>query len=382
MKRIALALSCWVLAVGAFAQNAAVNKADRFRQSGDLVQAKENIDEAIVHEKTLDKGRTWFVYGQVYEDIFNSEDPAVQGLAENPLAEAIKGYNKAQELDREGSNYHTLAGFNLDNLWGGLLNRGATAFQEEDNAEAIKWFDKAKMIKPEDTTAYLYAGIAAQGIEEYDAVLENFKSLIELGYENLDVYNSVIYYTRAHSMDTVGALDWTQKAREVFPDDDNLRKQEVNLLIQTGRIEDAKNGLEEAIAKEPDNANLLFNLGYLYEELGDEENAIANYEKAIEADPNYFDAVYNVGVLYYNRAADLYKEANDLPIREYDRRGKALEDEAKENLRLSMPYLEKSAEIRPEEAIIWNTLSTIYTRLGMSDKAQNAFAKYEELSGN
>lgn len=370
-----------VLTVGAFAQNSAVNKADRFRQNGDLVKAKEFIDQAIVHDKTKGKGRTWFVYGQVSDDILNSEDPAVNALDPMALEHALQGYQKAMELEREGSNFHTLSSLNIENLWGGLLNRGANFYQEGDNQMAMEWFDKAKLVKPEDTTAYLYSGISAQSIEDYAAVLTNFRKLVELGYNDVSVYNSIIYYTKSFEKDTASTLEWVRKAREVYPSDGELRKQEVNLLIQSGRIEDAKNGLLEAISDEPGNANLLFNLGYLYEVLEERDLAVENYKAAIDADPEYFDAVYNLGVYFYNEAADLYKEANDLPLREYDQKGKALEDQARGSLAESMPYMEKAVELRPEEPIIWNTLSTIYTRLSMADKAEAAYNKYEELSG-
>ncbi|HAA17229.1 MAG TPA: hypothetical protein DCP28_00085, partial [Cytophagales bacterium] len=381
MKRIALLAGMVVLGVGALAQPSAVNKADRFRQVPDLAQAKENIDLAIEHEKTMGKGRTWFVYGQVHEDIFNSEDPTVQALDEMCLEHAITGYEKTIEIEREGSNYHTLAGFQLENIWGGLLNRGATAYQDGDNENALKWFDKAKLVKPEDTTAYLYAGISAQGIDDIPAALENFRTLVELGYSDVAIYNSIIYYTKNFEKDTLGALDWTRKAREQFPSDDDLRKQEVNLLIETNQLDDARAGIVEAIEAEPDNANLYFNLGYLYETEGDDEKALENYRKAVEIDPEYFDAVYNIGVYYYNTAADLYKEANELTISEYNKRGKEIEEEARVNLRESMPFMESASELRPEEPIIWNTLSTIYTRLDMGDKAEAAYNKYEELAG-
>lgn len=365
-----------------FAQTSNINKAVRFMDAGDLAAAKEAIDMAAVHEKTMGKARTWYELGRVYNQIAISESADVQALAPDAIEKAMEAYSKVYDMESEGSNYYTLTELQVENFWGAMINKGAVLFQNQDYPNAITEFDKVKLIKPEDTTAYLYAGIAAQTIDNYDALLDNFGSLVDLGYKNIDVYNSLIYYTKTHSGDTLGALDLVRKARQDFPSNDELRKQEVNLLIQTGQIEDAKNGLEEAIAAEPDNANLYFNLGYLYEELGEPDKAIENYAKAVEVDPTYFDAVYNLGVFYYNRAAELYSEAAEMSLSDYNKRGAEVEEQAKENLRLAMPHMKSSSELRPEEAVIWQTLSTIYTRLGMNSEAESAFMKYEELSGN
>lgn len=363
----------------AIAQPSAVNKADRFRQANDLSNAKSNIDMAITHEKTKNKGRTWFIYGQVHEDILFSEDTKVKALDGKALEHALLGYDKTVDLESEGSNYHTLATLQLENMWSRLLNNGATAYQDGNNKNALKWFELASTVKPKDTTAYLYAGIAAQAINEVPAALKNFKKLVNIDYHKVEIYNSIIFYTKTYEKDTIGTLNWIQKARQQFPSDPTLRKQEINLLIETNKVDDARNGLIQAIAAEPNNANLHFNLGYLYETEGQNLLALKSYRKAVEINPNYFDAQYNLGVYYYNKAADLYKAANELSLSEYNEKGKTMEDEAKSYLRESLPFMEAASNIRPKEPIIWNTLSTIYTRLSMNNKAEAAFKTYDEL---
>ena len=63
MKKLVLFGLFGFLAISVFAQNSNVNKANAKISEGDFAEAKELIDLAAVHEKTMEKGRTWYVRG-------------------------------------------------------------------------------------------------------------------------------------------------------------------------------------------------------------------------------------------------------------------------------------------------------------------------------
>lgn len=346
------------------AQNSAVNKADRYRTEGQLKEAKQAIDEAVINSKTKDNSRTWFVYGQVYHDISTSTDQSINNLDKNAAVTAIEAYNKVKQLENENNNYYQLADAQLIGIWGDFVNKGAMNYQSRALNEALSNFEVASKALPYDTTAFLYIGLVAQ----------------ENGAYNKDLYPTIFYLAGAVE-DYETAVKWSKKAVEKFPNDNELKKQEINALILAGETEKAKNQLAAAIEREPNNANLYFNQGFLYEELGDTASANMNYKKAIQYEPNYFDAIYNLGVIYYNTAAELYKESANLSLAEYNTKGEELENTARQELKKALPYMEKACELRPNEPIIWNTLSTIYTRLSMDEKAEHAYKKYRETSG-
>ena len=57
MKKAVFILLANLMVISAFAQNSNVNKANTYLdQEGKLAEAKQLIDEAIVHEKTMEKG--------------------------------------------------------------------------------------------------------------------------------------------------------------------------------------------------------------------------------------------------------------------------------------------------------------------------------------
>ena len=379
--RFVIASTLLFLSLSTLAQTSSVNKASHFLEQDQFSQAKREIDAAIEDEQLAQQARTWYIYGRVYSEISLSEDPTVSSLDGQAYRKSITGFNKAKQIDGAGSNYYTLSDINLTNLHGGFLNRGATAYQTNDLVTAKAEFEKASLALPADTIAYLYLGVVCQSLEDWECVRVNFEKMAELGSTNSAIYQSIIYAHKTIREDKATALTWARKAVEAIPSDMELRKQMVNLMIETEGIEEAKSELEALIANEPGNANLYFNLGFLNEELGDEEAALEAYRTAIEVDPDYFDAVYNLGVYYYNKAADTYALLNELPQDQYAERETELTEKAKGYLNNALPLMERASLLRPEEAVLYNTLATIYNRLGQPGKAREAAAKYQELKG-
>ncbi len=279
--------------------------------------------------------------GTVYQNIVKKE------YSKQALMEAVKSLEKVKELEKEGANYYTLTDLKLQEIWGNYVNVGSTAYGEGNFEEAVKAFEKALVVIPEDTTATLYAGIAAQQSEDNQTALKYYYRLIDLDYHEPDIYGSIISIERYQNEDIDKAIEVVRMAQKKFPENDAFAKQEINLLISAERTDEAKDKLNEAIEKEPNNANLYFNLGYLYEELNQPEKAEESYRKAVEIDPEYLDANYNLAVYYYNIAADLFTQAANMDLKTYQKEGKKLEKEAEVYLKKALPYFEKAREKAP-----------------------------------
>ena len=74
------------------------------------------------------------------------------------------------------------------------------------------------------------------------------------------------------------------------------------------RLEDAK----EEVRKNPDDAEVHYNLGYAYGESGRYQEAIESYKQAIRIDPDFAEAHYGLGYAYVvtndkNSALEQYK---------------------------------------------------------------------------
>lgn len=363
------------------AQNKAVNKASRALGKEDYAEAKAQIDEAVEHEKTKDKAKTWYTKGQVYGAIAIAEDESVQNLAPEALKEAAEAYQKAMELEgKESAPMYVFSEQELEGLWGQMINQGATFYEAGDYEGAVKYFDRALMVKPQDTTAALYAGVAAQQMGDRDLSAEYFYRLVEYDNADEDIFNTLISYERDFKENYEKAESLIKKAKEEFPENSEFKKQEVSLLLKQNKTAEAKQELESAIESEPENPDLYFNLGFLNEELGDQAAAIEAYKKALEVDPTHKSAAFNLAVIHYNRAADLVKEANNLGISAADRKKeKELLTRAKERFVEALPHLDKARELHPENRTMVEISMVAYDRAGQSQKADELQTKLDSM---
>lgn len=361
-----------------FGQNKNVRKASSALDNGELAEAKTQIDPAINDEKTKDDSKTWLLYGQVYQAIAEDSTGSVQ--AEDPYQKAMEGYSKAMAMEEEGSTNYTMAEQMKEQVWANAVNKGAKLYSDKSYEEAIKYFDVAKMAKPQDTTGYIYAGISAQQAGSLDDAAENYAFLVDsLDYESEDFYNSLIYIYLVEQKDSEKALNYLQKAQETFPDKPDFLKREITVLINDEEYDQAEEKLAKAIESEPDNAILYYNRGYLYEQMDQGEQAIESYQKAIDLDPSYFDATFNLAAYYYNQAAEILQTANDMDLKEYEEKGKVVEDSAMTYFEKALPHLEKSRDMKADDPKVLTTLQTVYTRLGMDEKAEEVQTKLDSM---
>ncbi|MBI4428245.1 MAG: tetratricopeptide repeat protein [Ignavibacteriales bacterium] len=140
--------------------------------------------------------------------------------------------------------------------------------------------------------------------------------------------------------------------------------------VESGKIKEAITTYQQAVKNDPKNKNIRYLLGVLYRTDGDYTNAIAQFKEAVQIDPEYSDAIFDLGATYYNWGVDIIKEA--------DEKGQEAE-EYKSKFNESLPYMEKAAQLRKDDPQVWETLGTIYARLGNKDKAMRAFEQADKI---
>ena len=366
----------------AFAQKTPTPKIEKAKillDKGEINEAKQIIDAAIEHEKTMDKVKTWYYKGLIYEAISNSEDEAIAGLSDNAFEEAADAYKKVKELENETGTYYIFSDQRLTAMYSAAFNSAAEAYQSGDYEGAIDYFDKVKMVFPEDTMAWMYSGYAAQQLDNNDVALENFNYLADHGMADVNVHRNIIYMYRAVVKDTVAALAAAERGIAQFPEDHDLKQDEITLLIMTNQIDDAKAKLNTAIEKDPDNHLLYYEMGYIYDASEQYDEASKWYEKCIEKKPDYFEALYNLGVNKYNQGAEILKTAQDMDLETYKKEGKAVEAKANEVFLLAVPYFERAHEAKPDDVSTLQTLQTLYALMKDQSKVEEVKGKLADL---
>jgi tetratricopeptide (TPR) repeat protein len=390
MKRITLLL-LMLSTVIVYAQKTPkpnLNKALNSWKEGKLDEAKSNIDLATTYEKTKDDAKTWYYRGLIYASIDTTSNEAFKGLATDAYKTAIESFNKADELNgKEKELFITDAGGlpilksqQIANWQGNYLNMGAAQYQEEDLEGALKNFEKAQEISPNDTTAYFYAGFVANGLEDYDKAIQNFKKYNELGGKSSDGYSIMININSGPKENKEEALKLVREAKTKFPANQDFPKVEIGLLIDLKRIDEAKSGLESALKTEPNNKILHFYLGYANASLNNVAEAKKNYEDALKIDPQYFEASLYLAKLMITDAVALKKEMANLGITAADKKKKFdLDKVLVEKLKLALPYWESAEKIKPDDQEVLDTLYGIYTDLDMQEQLKRIEKRYKEL---
>ncbi|MBI5463844.1 MAG: tetratricopeptide repeat protein [Ignavibacteriales bacterium] len=165
------------------------------------------------------------------------------------------------------------------------------------------------------------------------------------------------------------------EALEVAKNEDAKDNEILTLLLQayveSNKIKEAITTFKQAVANEPGEKRNHYLLGVLYRTDNDFQPAIDEFKKAIEIDPAYTDAAFEVGATYYNWGVDILHTAQD--------KGQDPPPTYKEKFQQALPYLETVAETKKDDAQVWETLGTIYARLGMSDKALKALNRADKI---
>ncbi|MBV1888375.1 MAG: tetratricopeptide repeat protein, partial [Urechidicola sp.] len=164
------------------------------------------------------------------------------------------------------------------------------------------------------------------------------------------------------------ALEFIAKARVENPNDYGLIIDEANIYFRAGDNAKFQEKLEEAIALKPDNAELHYRVGSLSMDVGDTEKAKKHLLKAIELNPNHSDAYFNMAVLIQKGLKPVEDEmnANASNFAKYD---KIKAEKYDPILKESLPYLEKSYELNPDESIK-SKLNAFYESLDMDKRIE------------
>jgi len=365
-----------------------------------LSKAKIAIDKASQNEKTSTLPETYALRAVIYAhtamaDTIESTSAPIYAAAEEALV-------KAKELDTKKENEKLFASAEAA-LAQSRLNAGVSLYRDKKYDDAYKAFDAAQKYAKGDTSAMYYAGISAAAAKNYKGAIDQYKKLITTNFSENDKIYLDLSSLYLSEKDTTNALNIAAEAVQKFPTNADLRKREIEISLQTGKVQEVLNKILAAIANDPKNKTMYLYAGLTYSQAAEANStkiaktkdaatlaalqkekadnyakAAEMYKKAIEIDPTYFDAVLNLGYVTLNPAIDTYNAAQQLPAakqKEYD----AALAKSKTQFDAAKPYLEKATELQPNSVDAWKNLKTYYIGVQNAAKANEIQKKIDEL---
>jgi clan AA aspartic protease (TIGR02281 family) len=372
----------------AFAQNDAVTSAFLYNKDGEYDKAKDEIDKAVLHEKTKEKAKTWYFRGMIYENILNSKNAKFTSLAPDAAKQTYDSYTKAISLSSKGDEYHDNSVAKVDLLWGTFLNDGIAKYQagvaklkEEKKEEAVKQFQESiasyeisQLIKPTDTTAFVYTLYSAESMADYEKVRQVTYKLVSMGRKSPEMFISLSRQAKnADKKDS--ALAHVVAGRAFYPNNKSLALEELQLYFDLGKGNQAKSKLEETVKLDSTNAALFAILGNLYDtEAADvkrpakerdasKQQALAAYKKALKLDSNNLESSFNLGVYYFNRGVEIIRKLDKIDFNEFQKLGKKIESDAIIEFKQALPFFEACYKVDPYDKGVCNSLKNTYIRL-------------------
>lgn len=279
MKRVVLSIILASVGTFAFAQKGEVAEAKKgwgifqiTSQSASTPLAKKleslstglaHTDKAIADEKSKIMPEAWsyralFASAAALIDTTNAEN------SEKNLKIAQDAITQAKTLDSKGAEKENIA-LAETNISNAVRNAGVIAYNRKDYKTAYNKFVQATVINPTDTAMFLNAGIAARNLEDYPSMITQYKKVIALNSpQSKDLYSEIIGLSLKQQKDTTAGLALLKEAIAKYPDDVDLIKTETQIYIDKGDVVKSEQMLNALATKEPNNANYQVLLGNIY----------------------------------------------------------------------------------------------------------------------
>jgi tetratricopeptide (TPR) repeat protein len=372
MKKFFLLIAAIGFSYVAMPQKGKVTSAQNYIDQGILDKAKENIDQALVDEKSKDWFNTYFAKGQLCQAAFKSDNPKYNSLYADPLAEALAAYEKALELDPKGTaKKKMLTGTVYNSLAVNFYNQGSKRFEAKDYTGALQSFQSQIKITESDmyvgivdTGMYYNAGLAAVNSGKYNDAVKYFQKCADMKYMGISPYfnMSEAYLSLG---DTAKAESVLTGLTSKFPNNKNVTLQLIDLYIKSGKNDEAQKYIKVAKESDPNNSSLYFAAGIIFLNENKYDDAITELTKSIELKGDLYDTQYGLGAAYINKAAEMFKAANEImDVKKYS----DAVDLANTVYAKALPYMEKAHELKPDDVYAMRSLQELYYRLKMTDK--------------
>lgn len=351
---VLLIASAW-----AQAQNTAVKSAEFGLSSGNaegVLEAKQYIDKAAVHEATKNSARMWLVRAEVYTRVVEySGNELLAGpislgagyISAYSMTQFWKSPEKKRFDDEENARIETR------NSFGVAFNEAEDVVNQKLYDSGVKYYQlliylhgkldtaDAGELERKNGLSYKYITERLATIATYctdkNVKIEVLTELMDQGSKSPVVFEALskVYMENG---DTAMAEQVVRKAIAAAPGDNAMFQLLVNHFVSIERVDLLFDDVNRQIQASP-NSRLYYTRGYLYERRDDYANAMLDYRAAIKEDEFNYDAHYNLGVaLLKYESRKLYDKKTGVSgaeRAEIDKQLKAVFTEAREHLEMA-----------------------------------------------
>ena len=373
MKRIILFVALVGLGISVNAQSVKLQSAISDLRNKRLDKAKLNIDAASLHESTKEEAKVWFYKSAIYAEFAVTTNGKFKDLVTDvdPLQVAFEAAVKCTELDKTGEyakGSKTDNTLNFKRVAALLYNKALDYYNEQDFNKSMEYFEMVPRVNKyfQDATstddAFSNAALTAQLLGDDESLRRIYTNAVASNVKTVTPYIGLCNFYR-HDNDTANVTRLATRISRSFSKNYIALVAASDAYSWLGNIDKAREALNSALALNPENDTLLNTVGAGYEQIGDYDKAAEIYLTSLKIKPEQISANNHLGILYFNKAVDIFSEANEIPYTDQSGKADKLNEEANANLLKAIPYLETALKYQENYNSLL-ALRQIYARLG------------------
>jgi tetratricopeptide (TPR) repeat protein len=197
----------------------------------------------------------------------------------------------------------------ITKLYGSYL-KGLLHAEKGDYQQGLRELEKARKLDPDSFLIRLRIATVLIRLGEFDRAEKELKRAKKLDPDNLDAYLALIFlYSYAQKDEALEKEyeDFLETAQRVKPQDQRISEHLAQFYFFKNRPYDAIKIYEVLFHNNPQDIEVIFWLGFLYEEVGTRDKAIELWEKGLTLDPAFGPILNSLGYIYAEEETNLEK---------------------------------------------------------------------------
>ena len=422
-SKYVLLASALLISVATFAQKDQIKAAEKALKAGNAQEAitiLQGAEAASAAAPDAEKAQFQFVKASAHLALATKNEDT-----DANLSAAAKAYQEVLSIEKTSgkAKFSAQASTSIIDVKYKLINAAIADSKADKHAAGAKKLYDAYLLDKKDTINLYYAASTYVNAKEYEAAYNAYNELKNLNYsgkgttfyavnkvnaeeqifstakerdqmvklgthekprnEEIPSKRGEIYKNMALILVQNGKVAEAKKAiaeaRVANPEDKTLILTEANLYLETKDYDTYKKLITEVLAQSPNDADLVFNLGVISYNAKNLVEAETYYKKAIEIKPDYVNAYLNLAILKLDADKKLFEEIQKLGNSEKDnKRYEVLKKQREAVFTSALPYLEKATELDDTNEEVKSTLLSVYRALEMTEKAKAMKAKMKK----
>ncbi len=419
-SKYVLLASALLISVATFAQKDQIKSAEKALKAGNAQEAitiLQGAEAASATAPDAEKAQFNFVKANAHLALATKNENT-----DANLSAAAKGYQEVIAIEKASGKvkFSAQATTSIIDVKYKLINAAIADSKVEKHAAGAKKLYDAYLLDKKDTINLYYAASIYVNAKEYETAYNAYDELKRLNYSGKGTSFYAVnklngeeqFFASVKERDQMVKLGTHEKPRmeeipskrgEIFknmalilvqngkvaeakkavaearianPEDKSLILTEANLYLDTKDYDTYKKLITEVLAQSPNDADLVFNLGVISYNAKNFVEAETYYKKAIEIKPDYVNAYLNLAILKLDGDKKLFEEIQKLGNSEKDnKRYEVLKKQREVVFTSALPYLEKASELDGSNEEVKSTLLSVYRALEMTEKAKALKAK-------